>query len=1060
MPLINPRERYAPFLKWMNSPFTKTMLRSLSPDSSALTTAISEAEQALLSHTDNEQELEDNAKKALDRLNTEIENMNVILDDNSLNAYKAYFNYGKAVVGHTNACVDDDIDVMSIFGNDYLTSTYYADMLPLTNENGEPVDSNDINNLLIQNGYDKIFNAVAERVDLSTKLATEYVTDDEYEEAKEKVKEVNSVLSDAVVNTHKILSDAHKDDNRFKPVTDALDEVRRILHDQNAAINRGWEVQRIDDYTMMSEIHDRVTNEKSAVKTEVYEDGISSLKPIMRRCDTIEYENISEAEFTSRRQFERVYQSVCADIDSIVRESQNENVYIDLRVLKNSEMYFKLDPALDEEALKKASSEHTQARQFIKGRETGDKMEGSNTFQNAPDKELLKGADIHVRDAFRKSIFSDMAERENDAKDIYSTVINRRSKALEKVNRLKGDKDEKDIQISRVKDSIDKSHVDIVVEDILRPTIERALRAKKYIDKFKSPELMQNEKFAKFNAAVERICSWENKPLLTARSRMIMSDPMWSELQKEMISPYTSLPDAYKDVSYNEIKDALSELKRAAVDFKKNGPEIKEKFTSAYTGDAKNANEAVKTAYNAASKGLKLLSDHTVGTVIANNPDQKLYEVMDIAYGNNDYEKEILENRCEKIDEFRAAVFNFSADYTMAAANLSDDNDERKKVRNPDNDKRSDSYKNLISSIKLLEDMRQSGDIGQFTPEEIVAAYDYAIKAAEKYVDTHTGLKGMFKAGKQEGKDRIKNARTIIKELKAAKFGLQEAYAGLADIQREETLDEAYERFSDRIDEINKADGRRIDNYDADDEKLSMETFFNAKADIPDLIRDHVPETDHPDVFIGEEPVEDSLLGDMNDDMTDLTDEIIRHDKTVNDARKRIADGSETLKNLVNNDMKEAFSEELKAQLESRRKLLVEMLVYSKPEKNQKTVSEIKNLTAGMITAKTYLTKLKKGKLDLGKMSNEGFDFDKEVNNLVKSEKFMSFAAPDGKNSWENAKALGEKAISKNGNELFTGFANHKPKAVSKTVKGGTVSKKHGKNKTTVTGKKNNFKPT
>ncbi len=1036
MPSINPKQRYAPFLKWMQSSLTKTLLSSLEPDSGKLADTINEAEKALLAHTSTEPDLAEKAKQALDKISTEIDTLNVYLDDSSLNSYQAYLNYGKSIVGHTKVCVDDDIDVLSIFGNEYLTSTYYAELLPLTNEGGEPIAEHDINELLAQNGYDKIFNAAAERVNLSTRLATEYVTDDEYEEAKEKVKEVNSVLSDAVVNTHKILSDAHKDDNRFKPVTDALDEVRRILHDQNAAINRGWEVQRIDDYTMMSEIHDRVTNEISAVRTEVYEDGISSLKPIMRRCDTIEFENISEAEFTSRRHFERVYQSVCADIDSIVRESQNENVNIDLRVLKNSEMYFKLDPKLDEEALKKASSEHTQAKQFIKGRETGDKMEGSNTFQNAPDKELLKGADIHVRDAFRKSIFSDMAEREDDAKDIYSTLIDRRNRALERVNRLKGDKENKEVQISRVKDAIDKSHVDIVVEDILRPTIDRALRAKKYIDKFKSPELMQNEKFAKLNAAVERICSWENKPILTAKTRMIMSDPMWSELQKEMISPYTNLPDAYKDVSYNEIKDALTELKRAAVDFKKNGPKIKEKFTSAYTGDAKNANEAVKTAYNAAIKGLKLLSEHTVGTVIANNPNQKLYEVMDIAYGNNDYEKEILENRCEKIDEFRAAVFNFSADYTHAAINLIDDNNERKKVSDPDNDKRSDSYKNLISSIKLLENMRQSGDLGQFTPEEIVAAYDYAIKAAQTYVDTHTGLKGMFKAGKQAGKDRIKNARTIIKELKAAKFGLQEAYAGLADIQREETLDEAYERFSERIKEIDESDGR-AENYDVDDEKLSMDTFFNAKADIPDLIRDNVPETDHPEVFIGEEPDADSLFGDMNDDMTDLTDEIIRHEKIIKDAQKTMAGGSVKLKKLADNDMKDELAAELNEQIECRRKLLIEMLRNKDPEKGDKsrTAETIKDLSAGMITAKTYLSKLKKGKLDLGEMSEKGFDFDSEVKNLKESKKFRSFAEPSGKNTWENAKALGEKALSKGGSDLFAGFAAHKPKAKPDGIK-------------------------
>ncbi len=68
---------------------------------------------------------------------------------------------------------------------------------------------------------------------------------------------------------------------------------------------------------------------------------------------------------------------------------------------------------------------------------------------------------------------------------------------------------------------------------------------------------------------------------------------------------------------------------------------------------------------------------------------------------------------------------------------------------------------------------------------------------------------------------------------------------------------------------------------------------------------------------------------------------------------------------------------------------------------------EIRDLTAGMITAKTYLTNFEKGK-----------------------------------DTWENTKALRDKALLNNGDMLYSGFAEHKTNSAVKAVDKGVDNHK------------------
>ena len=157
----------------------------------------------------------------------------------------------------------------------------------------------------------------------------------------------------------------------------------------------------------------------------------------------------------------------------------------------------------------------------------------------------------------------------------------------------------------------------------------------------------------------------------------------------------------------------------------------------------------------------------------------------------------------------------------------------------------------------------------------------------------------------------------------------------------------------------------------------------------------------------------------------------------VEAAKAQIDDGRSALSEIVMNADAKGFETELQAQIDSRRKMLEYSLQKGEPPEDMKETAaeEIEELAAGMITAKTFLTKLKKGKMTIGELKDEcealrendpsrlyGFDFKEEVDKLKDSTQFKNFSASAGKNAWENAKAMRGKALSKNGDLLYSGY--------------------------------------
>ena len=132
-----------------------------------------------------------------------------------------------------------------------------------------------------------------------------------------------------------------------------------------------------------------------------------------------------------------------------------------------------------------------------------------------------------------------------------------------------------------------------------------------------------------------------------------------------------------------------------------------------------------------------------------------------------------------------------------------------------------------------------------FTPEQIISAYDHAVKAADRYYAEHTGAKGFFKAGSQVGKERVEYADTIGLELRKERMKLHKPYAKLRDMKKGETLADARTRFEERMDSISGIKHSAVDpeNISAAD-KLAPGSFFESSADMAALISKHVPKED------------------------------------------------------------------------------------------------------------------------------------------------------------------------------------------------------------------------
>ena len=185
----------------------------------------------------------------------------------------------------------------------------------------------------------------------------------------------------------------------------------------------------------------------------------------------------------------------------------------------------------------------------------------------------------------------------------------------------------------------------------------------------------------------------------------------------------------------------------------------------------------------------------------------------------------------------------------------------------------------------------------------------------------------------------------------------------------------------------------------------------------------------------------------------------------VSKAMETIKNGRDELDSIVNDTDRGRFENELQNQINSRKKVLEYTLSKGEPSADMKAqaTEDVEELAAGMITAKTFLTRSKKDPTTIDKLHEEGdirieqdrlrFDFKEEVSKLKDSTQFQNFAASNGKDPWENAKKMRDMALKNNGDQLYGGYANQSAKTLTQSAVTNISTKLKMKNATADKGK-------
>ena len=885
---IEPKKQYAAFFNWLNSDLTNKFFEGTRAETEYLRRTLGDLETALNAHTSDDPKLTQNAVKALDDALKEIENADKDYDGLRYNGLRAYLNFGKAVLKHTKECSDPDVQPTNTLGNEFMSGSFGAEKMTFADEYNEMIGEEELNELFIGTGYDKVFNAAAERVELSTRLATNVVSDAEYYEVMEQVKDANTKLSEALNDAKEKLGDYYEDGAERNALMDELGKSAETVSEQNDALDRGWDVSRIDDYQPIKKTIQRINNEVAmkAVEGEIEDNKYHSLKSLMRSCKAVVNDDITAKEFTDRREFEKNYLSFCTHMANLDRASKNKDIGKELRDI-NADL---MPAAPLTEAEKKAAEDgYAYVMSASDMRATGDnEVNNNSTVNNA---EAYKW----VKHLYSQSVFADLANRKKGESDIYSDFAKKGRDTFENAKRLKGNFADVAGYSAMVRKVSEENRYDNIRGEIIPDIISKCRIMKGNLDKARTPEIMSNKQFNRLSTALSNICSWEKKRELTAEEKKERESYIWNDKKEVVDDKRKEFSSATGDLSFNEIKKAMEELKNAVDDYNANGPELSHMVNNSKTTLIENA--LLNTLSNAAvlsNSGLNRIKRAAAGSRLLSEPDKKFSELID--ENNNDHANEIeaLNDRIKSVKAFGEAVAKSSDAYRAAYVSLVSDNKERKADFDPaTEDKRSDSYLELISSVKLLSIVTRQPDSGEYTPEQIIAAYDNAITAAESYDKSHSGWRGMFKAYTQEGIDRRDNARTIAKELKQARMDLQEAFCGLRDMNKGETLREAIERFGSDKERLEKG-GEKQNELDLREKpkKLTVKSFLAARADITGLMKDSVDNTDISRSRLPRAELDDVI------DMEDIADEIAKMPMKES-GRKKISHVIKGIKNDI-----------------------------------------------------------------------------------------------------------------------------------------------------------------
>ena len=282
---IDPIEKYDYLFKWIDSDFTRNLLDSgllndLTFDgediNSEIRSEVEKVKNSLLKQTTDDKGLSEDVKKSLNGLKKVMNNAVRKVRERedcaygeklSLPSMKGFFKHGLSLIDYAEKTADSELGSFNTYGNEYLTEDFGVGDIDFNNPDSTPKSLADIDKQLSILGYDKYWRALADRIDIDYRINSEVISDEEFEDVRDDVKDANDALRRAVSELDKKLSD--RDNHRIlfkdydKTFTNTEKAKRRaadkLLYEQNSALERGWNPLRIDDLQLLKVARDRTS---------------------------------------------------------------------------------------------------------------------------------------------------------------------------------------------------------------------------------------------------------------------------------------------------------------------------------------------------------------------------------------------------------------------------------------------------------------------------------------------------------------------------------------------------------------------------------------------------------------------------------------------------------------------------------------------------------------------------------------------------------------------------------------------------------------------------------
>lgn len=1070
---IDPKEKYDYLLKWLDSDVTKLIVEGSMP---GVSKAAEELKKALLAQTDDRNELALDVEEKLNAFKESIDDTSRVYSGRS--GIASYLNYGSSLADYALLSYDRELESFNIIGNTHLTESFGAEGISALDKSGNPKTLPQINDALCTLGYDKLWNSMAKRVELSGRTNCTVIRDEDAQAVSDEIIRTNTELKAAV---RSIQENAPKNkelytdyDKTFAPENYIkIVEAKKNIDWQSDALGRGWDPSKADEVGVHIKIREAV---KYNPKNDLIEDEYRDLRGFNKRCNQyLGKSDPTKLEFQSRKDFCQKYTEMNLIVRfAIITAKNSPSIQASLEdyVFDNVKDRNKTAPKMTAGQKKSVEDEMQRiatgkedidsAKEYRENESTrsyNPEKERSDNDQEIEDPEYLADR-IKANSSFdstsedseddpeerlktndsKNSMFFALYKRDSNTKDIFSLAHSRYKNYAYSTVFLHGD--EKDVKenTDNILSAVTKATSEYVMSEAVEnssTSIYNTTDKIKIFDKYSFDS--DNKYMRKLNKSVKLVN---------------MIDVVDENKENRRLS---------LNMTKSELDTMYMNVVRSADDLQKNEPSLYNEFNNTAINSSRKF-DYIKRLRNNATVGSRSLFIYSAGEYIQDK-NMMLYQALDAGTGERNHEREAIELRKWSIDQFRDLLDSFR-DSDDNLDSLLEDNDNRKtNVTRAKDDKRSASYRGMISALKLLKKMRNREHFGDYTPEEIMKAFENAKKATKKYIDTHSGIYRLTRAGSPEGKERVENAREIYNDILDSENMLHARYMTLCFMPKGITIDDALEQCDDIIDEIDRgvpSDGlNKMDALAKEKGKIGVDLDGKniAEVNINELIDKNVSAEDvygigSPQAAAAEDlsEIEDDEKSELEEDNNsessndepedkeEIDPEPIINENTDRKAeldhryianRRTIENCSENLKYHARPGHEEQYTVELEKQIRSREELLERYSYLNDPvgeEATEKVSQDITNYTAGIIAAKQLIGLIKNGKVTFDKLKE--MDFNDQVESVKANEGFKSMA--QGKTSWAKALSLKEKALTNNGDLLYAGFTNANARALEK----------------------------